>query len=190
MCCLLRRPRTPSLATSPGSPTYSPASTASGWTPGRGGLRAGIRGRASSGVGWACRGSRPTSTGRNEGRDFVANVYAPLPMPHDMPGEWPANPTIKEMSVPSEFEALLLSRRDRARLLVLPRAGPMMPRREDTAGSKPAYNDLDILTVRVLRRSGIDIDVLHDEDERRTSAQFGADLVIALGLFITQAIAE
>jgi len=66
----------------------------------------------------------------------------------------------------------------------------MMPRREDTAGSKPAYNDLDILTVRVLRRSGIDIDVLHDEDERRTSAQFGADLVIALGLFITQAIAE
>jgi hypothetical protein len=120
----------------------------------------------------------------------VETIYSPHPVTHDMPGEWPSVATIEERSVPKELTDLLLSRRDRARLLVLPRATPSVLRDDHRLASVPTYTDLDISAMMVLRRAGTNIKTLHDKDERNIVSQFSGDLVVALGLFIGQALAE
>jgi hypothetical protein len=115
--------------------------------------------------------------------------YRPLPMPHDMPIRLSDEPIIQEMTVPSEFANLLLSRRDKAHVLVLPRALGSA-NQKCSASSKAPYIDLDLIETSSLRRRGVDIDTLHDKEEQRLYSQFSADVVIALGIFIAQVLAE
>jgi hypothetical protein len=121
----------------------------------------------------------------------MTTVYTPLPTTHEMPGRWPEKPTIVTSSVSPEFRDLLLSRRDRAQVLVLPRKTPSTFLSEADTEATQTYDEFDLLfATRALRASGVDIDALHDEAERRLAGQFGADVVIALGLFIAKAIGE
>lgn len=110
-------------------------------------------------------------------------------MPHDMPSRLPDEPVIQEMTVSSEFAELLLSRQEKAHVLVLPRA-PGSTYQKTDATSKAPYIDLDLMETAALRKRGVDIDTLHDKEERGLHAQFGADVVISLGIFMAQMLAE
>jgi hypothetical protein len=46
------------------------------------------------------------------------------------------------------------------------------------------------MEVAKLRLRGVDVDFLHDEGERRLWGQFSADVVVALGIFVAQTLAE
>ena len=118
----------------------------------------------------------------------MQELYRPLPTSHNMPTRWPDVPTIVVQAVLPELAELLLARRNRARVMVLPRAAP--PQLQDDPQGKPVYADHDIFAVEALRRAGVNIDALHDQDERRMSVEFSADVAIAMGLFIAQAISE
>jgi hypothetical protein len=122
--------------------------------------------------------------------DEVNAIYTPLPTTHNLPRDWPSEPTVTASSVSPELRSLLLSRRDRAHVMVMPRATLPASVDERDAEQTSTYTDLDLLAVETMRRGGVDISTLHDEGERRVSAEFGADVVIALGLFLAQAISE
>ena len=122
--------------------------------------------------------------------DEVNATYTPLPTSHNLPRDWPNEPAVTTSSVTPELRNLLLSRRDRAHVMVMPRATPPASVNERDAEQTSTYADLDLLAVETLRRGGVDIKTLHGEGERRVSAEFGADVVIALGLFLAQAISE
>lgn len=110
-------------------------------------------------------------------------------MPHDIPSCPPDEPVIQEMTVPSEFASLLLSRRDRAHVLVLPRALGLVYQKCN-ATSKAPYVDSDLIETSALRQRGVDIDTLHPREERGLYSQYSADVIIALGIFIAQVLAE
>ena len=124
----------------------------------------------------------------NNGRMKIFS-YRPLPMPHDMPSRLPDEPFVQEMIVPAEFAKLLVSRRDKAHVLVLPRALGSAYQGNNSA-SKAPYVDLDLIEARVLRQRGVDIDTLHDKEERGLYSQFSADVIIAFGIFVAQVLTE
>jgi hypothetical protein len=126
------------------------------------------------------------------GGTIVAMVveYQPLPLPHDMPSQWPDEPTIVEMAVPADFEKLLLSRRARAHLLVLPRAVPPVHMTDEWTASKAIYDRGDITAADALGHEGVSIAVLHDPEERNDVVQLTGEIVVALGLFVAQSLAE
>jgi hypothetical protein len=120
----------------------------------------------------------------------VMAAYVPLPMPHDMPARWPGEPIAEQASVSPGFADLLLSRRSLARVLVLPRAVDVTDEADHRSSPQAPYLDLDLMAMEDLRRAGVDIAPLHERGERVLVREFSAEVVVALGIFIGNALAD
>lgn len=123
--------------------------------------------------------------------DGVTATYEALPMPHAMPHDWPEVPIIEDLTVTPDFGETLLSRRNRAHVLILPRDGSSLrwiPEFSDAA--RPVYCDRDTSSLFDLEDRGLKIAMLHEESERDDFGQKGAEVVVAMGLFIAQTLAE
>jgi hypothetical protein len=69
--------------------------------------------------------------------------------------------------VPPDFATLLLARRYRADLLVLPRRMASSQWSDNGEDHGSTYDAFDLRAMRMLRASGVSIDALHDEPQRR-----------------------
>lgn len=119
-------------------------------------------------------------------------TYRLMPMPQFLPDALPDQPTITEMVADPELATLLLERQDRAHLLIMPRGTDPLRQIPDFADpSRPLYLDRDVSgTLWDLESRGVDVAVLHDEEERDSYGIKSADGVISLAVFIGQALLE
>jgi hypothetical protein len=92
-----------------------------------------------------------------------------------------SRPTVEPIAIPADLAVTLLSRRDRADVL-------LVPRRMD--GDTGLYGDADLLTYKLLRATGVSIDWAHDESHRRFISEYSAEVVFAIALFVGQSLSE
>jgi hypothetical protein len=88
---------------------------------------------------------------------------------------------VEQAPVPIWERDLLLARADRADLLVLPRT---------VRDGRGEYRAADLPAVKALRAADVSVDWAHPTSERTFASEFGAEVPVAIGLFIAQALGE
>jgi hypothetical protein len=97
-------------------------------------------------------------------------AYQPLPMPHGRVRPAPPPLLVQEGALPPDLVEQARARQAEAEFLVLPREAE--PHLQDGDPSLAIYNDSDMMTVEVLRRSGVRADYL--AEHRKVVSQFAA----------------
>jgi hypothetical protein len=91
------------------------------------------------------------------------------------------NVVVERVEVPAWRRDLLLGGAHSAELLILP---------VEVRDGRGVYRDADLSAVKALRAAGVKADWAHPASERTFRSDFGADLPVAIGMFIMQALGE
>jgi hypothetical protein len=88
---------------------------------------------------------------------------------------------VEQVPVPIWERDLLLDKAQQADLVILPRA---------VRNGRGEYSAADLPAVKALRAADVSVDWAHPASERTFASEFGAEVAIAIGLFVAQALGE
>lgn len=95
--------------------------------------------------------------------------------------ETDAGVIVEDAPMPTWERDLLLDRAEQADLLVRPRA---------IRDGRGEYRAVDLPAVKALRAADVKVDWAHPASERTFASEFGAEVPVAIGLFVAQALGE